>query len=169
MDPRASGWDVIASGCWIWRGKPDPATGYCYWGRRDTGAQYLAHRRMYVERVGAIPPGWEVHHLCGEPRCVNPQHLKAVSAAEHRARHRAIVCKRGHLRTVKGASCPTCAKLIAALPDRRAQKKARNAAWWAALSPEQRAARNARRRGQGSPDAGGPRGNGGSPRATRLR
>lgn len=63
--------------CWIWKGPPQNKAGYCrVWLR---GRQALAHRAMYEQEVGPIPPGMEIDHLCRQTSCVNPSHLESVT------------------------------------------------------------------------------------------
>lgn len=74
------------TGCWLWKGRLNPggygvyATGY------DAGFSQLAHRYFYETRVGPIPEGYEVDHLCRTEPCVNPAHLAAVSPATNSQR-----------------------------------------------------------------------------------
>jgi hypothetical protein len=42
-----------------------------------------AHRVAYETAVGPIPAGTEIDHLCRNRRCVNPDHLEAVSHTEN--------------------------------------------------------------------------------------
>ena len=46
-----------------------------------------AHRVSYRLFRGAIPSGHQIHHSCGMPSCVNPQHLQAEAIDSHRSRH----------------------------------------------------------------------------------
>lgn len=41
------------------------------------GSKHLAHRLIYTECFGPIPPGLQVNHRCNVRRCVNPLHLYA--------------------------------------------------------------------------------------------
>lgn len=82
----------------------DPVTG-CW--RRTAGVHRngytnisgeVAHRFAYLTYVGPIPEGHEIHHLCGVRCCVNPEHLEALTRAEHLAKHFAEArCRNGHL------------------------------------------------------------------------
>lgn len=79
-------------GCHRWQG-PFNVDGYGRWGK------YLAHRRMFEDARGPIPPGYQVHHKCPVPvrDCVNVEHLEALPANEHHRRHRRNRCGSGHL------------------------------------------------------------------------
>jgi hypothetical protein len=89
--------DVSGAACWIWCGYIDKH-GYGQWSAyRKT---YRAHRYMYEIAVGPIADGLTLDHLCGEKRCVNPEHLEPVTAAENSsraaARTRGNYCFKGH-------------------------------------------------------------------------
>ena len=43
-----------------------------------------AHRIAWVVHRGPVPPGYEIHHMCGTRSCIDPAHLDAVPVAEHR-------------------------------------------------------------------------------------
>lgn len=75
------------TGCHVWTG-PCDAAGY---GRLYTdGAHVPAHRWAYAQKYGPIPAGHHVHHTCGNPCCVNPEHLIALARDMHAATHGAI-------------------------------------------------------------------------------
>ena len=63
--------------CWEWTGYKNPQ-GY---GKINTINQIvkLTHRVSYEYFKGPIPEGLELDHLCRVPRCVNPDHLEAVT------------------------------------------------------------------------------------------
>jgi HNH endonuclease len=42
-----------------------------------------AHRWAFERWVGPIPYGHHVHHVCRNPLCANPDHLKAISPGDH--------------------------------------------------------------------------------------
>jgi hypothetical protein len=43
----------------------------------------LIHRKHYEQFKGPIPDGLEIDHTCRNTRCVNPEHLEAVTHAEN--------------------------------------------------------------------------------------
>lgn len=47
------------------------------------------HRWVYETLVGPIPPRRHLHHLCMDPRCVNPSHLQPLTPSQHRRAHMA--------------------------------------------------------------------------------
>ena len=61
-------------GCWKWVGpiKIDSGYGRFY----IDGRYYPAHRVSYEHFKGPIRSGMHVMHLCDNPICVNPDHLK---------------------------------------------------------------------------------------------
>lgn len=70
---------VDPSGCWLWTGCINP-DGYGVF--RNTSA----HRLTYQESRGPIPAGLVLDHRCKNRRCVNPDHLEAVTQRENRRR-----------------------------------------------------------------------------------
>lgn len=56
--------------CWPWHGPTDRA-GNGRFGRRP------AHEHAYELMVGPLAPDTTLEHSCGNPRCVNPDHLRS--------------------------------------------------------------------------------------------
>lgn len=88
--------------CWKWLGRIDESghSRFNYAGHRNA----YAHRFAYEEFCGPISKGYELHHKCLNPSCVNPTHLRLLTVSEHRAltnrQERSYVlqthCTRGH-------------------------------------------------------------------------
>lgn len=69
-----------AGGCIEWTGSRSKA-GYgtmTVGGRKD-----FAHRVAYVDTYGPIEGGMVVNHICGNPPCINPDHLEQVTVAQN--------------------------------------------------------------------------------------
>lgn len=100
--------------CIVWTGALN-SRGYGCFG--VNGKSQLAHRVAYEAAHGPIPEGLTIDHLCGFRRCVNPDHLEAVTGAENtrRANDAASVCVNGHAlpteRTARGKrACRECSR-----------------------------------------------------------
>lgn len=95
------------SGCWIWTASQQ-SKGYGQFGSRSGGCRRgkstQAHRIAYELRVGPIPEGMTLDHLCRNTLCVNPDHLEPVTRGENVLRGvgfsatnaRKTHCPRGH-------------------------------------------------------------------------
>ena len=101
-------------GCWLWTGPVDgKGYGLVYDGERVT----RAHRLSYLFHVGDLRRGQQVHHTCGVKRCMNPDHLQAVTTHEHRHAHLGgsfkPFCPKGHQRVIVNgrARCRECDRL----------------------------------------------------------
>lgn len=79
-----------ATGCWIWNGKPDQ-----YGDISFRGIPTRAHRlMMHLYSGEQVPWDAHVHHDCGRRGCVNPAHLRVVTATQHASIHRSGVGRR---------------------------------------------------------------------------
>jgi hypothetical protein len=78
--------------CRLWTGAvtPGPKGGYGkikVWCREIHKRKNLfAHRVSYTLFIGQIPHFHDIDHICRNRACINPSHLRAVEATEHRAR-----------------------------------------------------------------------------------
>lgn len=71
---------IDPNGCWLFTGPTNGKAGYGHvkrQGQRNGGVQ--AHRVTYEHFIGPIPRCLVVDHLCMVRRCVNPDHLEAVT------------------------------------------------------------------------------------------
>lgn len=89
-------------GCWEWGGRRTrQGYGHGSW-HIDGKLVQLAHRVSYMLRVGPIPDGLVIDHLCRNPPCVRPDHLEPVLpyvnnvVRGHHWRAERTVCDNGH-------------------------------------------------------------------------
>jgi hypothetical protein len=123
--------------CWLWD-KPNRAG---YGSYHALGRSGVAHRWGYTFRVGPVPPGLELDHLCRVPRCVNPSHLEPVSRRENLIRIPGSIwmtnlqkeaCPKGHPYDRRNTYvydnkryCLTCKR-----PSRRSNNRTRGTGTW---------------------------------------
>jgi len=80
--------------CWLWTG-----SGGRYGQMMVDGVQMQVHRWAYEHFVGPIPEGKQIDHMCGVPKCVNPEHLRPLEAYENVRAHwreQRGTCRNGH-------------------------------------------------------------------------
>lgn len=119
--------EVHDDGCHVWTGsldavgRPQITMGSAVDGTRHPQRVY---RLVWVAAHGAVPRGYDVHHRCENPLCVNLAHLELLDHAEHAAYHgrkqpRSMTCQRGHPWTPEniyvkpsgGRECRACRRL----------------------------------------------------------
>lgn len=66
--------------CWAWTGA---ANGRGYGSIWRSPRLERAHRMAYELAYGAIPDGLVVDHMCHNPKCVNPRHLRICTQAQN--------------------------------------------------------------------------------------
>lgn len=97
------------TGCLIFQGHTDKF-GHGRVHFRGIG-EGLAHRALWVLTRGDLGD-LHLHHVCERPACVNLDHLKPVTPAEHAREHHGDRCPQGHEPnfrvTKKGRECRTC-------------------------------------------------------------
>lgn len=71
--------------CWIWTRTLPVKGGYCQ--VKPGKVVVYAHRWVYECLISQIPDGFELHHTCFTPDCVNPDHLVQVLAKDHDKLH----------------------------------------------------------------------------------
>lgn len=67
------------TGCWVWLTVYDNGYGQFYAERKN----WRAHRWAYREFVGPLIEGMQIGHKCDNKRCVNPEHLEQITAAQN--------------------------------------------------------------------------------------
>lgn len=97
--------EIDTDDCWLWARLVD-------WNDYGvvvvSGLHKKAHRVVYEALVGEVPQGLELDHLCNIKRCINPNHLEAVTHKENIIRsfkrgrgagrtHGDNLCMRGHM------------------------------------------------------------------------
>ncbi len=91
---------TIRGGCHVWRASSNGRYGFFF----VNGKQRYAHRVSYEDARGIIPDGLVIDHLCRNTKCVNPDHLQAVTPYVNWERtenattiaFHTNTCKRGH-------------------------------------------------------------------------
>lgn len=71
--------EVLPNGCWLWTG----ATNQDGYGESRYLFDRRAHRIIYTILIRKIKPKHELHHICKNRLCVNPEHLEETTRSNH--------------------------------------------------------------------------------------
>lgn len=103
---------VLPHGCWQWLGNvvgKRNKTGSLPYGTIIRNGRTVRVHRVFYQRATGIDPGKNhVHHKCHNTLCVNPDHLEAMTQADHNRIHQNLsksqqaardspTCRHGHL------------------------------------------------------------------------
>jgi len=78
----------ISNACWLWKGAFSDSGHASFGVKTSTGFKTVAaHRVIYDYLCGGLNPNLICHHICFNPSCVNPAHIKQVSWGEHMKLH----------------------------------------------------------------------------------
>lgn len=119
------------NGCWYWDGDPENR-GRIRW----AGKNWVGYRLVFCmfNKMPSLPKGWHVHHMCRHGGCVNPNHLRLLSPADHLDAHAALAsrCKGGPEHSVcakaptKSGRCDSCHRSHIAAERRRYRRLTRS-------------------------------------------
>ena len=85
-----SNFSISDTGCWIWQKTIMQHGGYGQIGSTVNNKRQIlyTHKVSYEHFVGKIPTGFELHQICLNRKCLNPNHLELLSIKESRIRGR---------------------------------------------------------------------------------
>lgn len=96
----------FTSGCWEWTGtRHRYGYGMFSLNRKSTESMTTAHRALFKISNTPIPKGMVIDHICKNPPCVRPSHLRVVTQRQNYIDYsdsiaaknsRKKFCKRGH-------------------------------------------------------------------------
>ena len=87
---------VNENGCWTWQGAKDKNGYGSVW---HNSQMWKVHRLMYQLAIGLIPDNLEIDHICFNPPCINPDHMRLVNHrtnCQNKKVGSRPTCKAGH-------------------------------------------------------------------------
>lgn len=95
---NAQKWNLDSdTGCWEWLLYRDSdGYGTCV---GPYGGKMPAHRHAWEQKNGPIPEEMTIDHLCFNPGCVNPDHMRLLGSLDNAKNQRSANkthCKNGH-------------------------------------------------------------------------
>lgn len=80
--PEERFWSFVnkGDGCWNWTGSVNPLGYATIW---VNSARVPAHRFSWSLANGPIPDGMLIDHICHNPSCVNPRHLRLATKKQN--------------------------------------------------------------------------------------
>jgi len=95
--------------CWLWTGSVSTAKGHSYGVWNFWDIPYKVHRIAYSLKVGPIPEGLTIDHLCKTKLCCNPAHMEPVPQSVNSVRgNLKDRCACGNPRGEKQRRCVEC-------------------------------------------------------------
>lgn len=92
--------------CWLWTGHRHITEGY---GQFSVSGKIVpAHRWIWEQERGPIPPGLQLDHLCRIRYCVNPDHLEIVTQRTNILRGKGVAADRA-----RQTHCSKCGRELA--------------------------------------------------------
>lgn len=88
-------YEVAENGCWEWTAalKDNGYAAFQVMRNTEILCRY-GHRFSHEAFIGPIPDGLQIDHLCRNRRCVNPEHLEAVTCRVNLLRGETVTARR---------------------------------------------------------------------------
>lgn len=81
--------NCLNNGCWEWTA----ALGHGYGHFAYQGKKHYAHKFAYESINNTTIKNKEIHHLCKNRKCVNPDHLEILTKKEHQIKENPLIIK----------------------------------------------------------------------------
>jgi hypothetical protein len=114
---------ITKEGCWEWTAKIHKNTGYGYFTVK--GKTHLSHRFSYKYFKGEIPLNLCIDHICENRKCVNPEHLQAITLKQNILKGKSV-CAQKAKQIYCHKNHPLSGENLYITPDNRRQCKTCN-------------------------------------------